>query len=107
MATAQRTFDLNGQPNQLNRIEIAVSESVHRRLTDCPYSYCFNRVVSTYAFGTLTLEGSVASFYLKQVLQSLLRDMEYVDRIANYVQVVNSTGLSSEPDREHLANGSR
>jgi hypothetical protein len=35
------------------------------------------------------------SFYLKQVLQTLLRDLDGVTRIANRVDVVSPTGLSS------------
>ena len=73
-----------------------VAESVKQRLLACSYSYCFSRVKWRYAQGTLTLEGSVATFYLKQILQTMLRDVENVDQIANHVDVVSSTGLSSE-----------
>jgi hypothetical protein len=80
-----------------------VAESVRQRLSACPYAYCFSRVNWRYAHGTLTLEGSVASFYLRQILQSMLRSVENVDRIANDVDVVSSTGLSSERAVEHLS----
>jgi hypothetical protein len=80
-----------------------VAESVRQRLSTCPYAYCFRRVKWRYAHGTLTLEGSVASFYLKQVLQTILLGMENVDRIANDVDVVSSTGLSSERSVEHMS----
>jgi hypothetical protein len=43
----------------------------------------------------LVLTGRVASFYLKQVLQTLIRGIESVERIDNRVDVVSSTGLSS------------
>jgi hypothetical protein len=76
---------------------------VRQRLSSCPYVYCFSRVSWRYAHGTLTLEGSVASFYLKQILQSMLRSVENVDRISNDVDVVSSTGLSSERAVEHLS----
>jgi hypothetical protein len=33
---------------------------------------------------------------MKQILQTMLRDIEHVERIANQVDVVSSTGLSSE-----------
>jgi hypothetical protein len=43
----------------------------------------------------LTVRGCVPSFYLKQVLQSVLRDVEGVRWIDNQVDVVASDGLSS------------
>ena len=43
----------------------------------------------------LVVEGVVPTFYLKQVLQSLLRRLDDVRRIDNRVKVVCSTGLSS------------
>ena len=73
-----------------------VEESARRRLAeDCPYAFCFNQVKFRYSQGTLTLTGRVPSFYLKQVLQTLLRDLDDVARIDNRVDVVSSTGLSS------------
>jgi hypothetical protein len=42
----------------------------------------------------------VPSFYLKQVLQELLRNIAQVDRIENDVAVVSSTGLSSGGPRQ-------
>jgi hypothetical protein len=74
---------------------------VEERLSRCPYSYYFNRISWYYVGGTLTLEGQVPSFHLKQMLQTLLRDIEKVDRLANEVDVVNPCGLSSErPTRQ-------
>jgi hypothetical protein len=43
----------------------------------------------------LVVRGSVPTFYLKQVLQSVLRDLEGVRGIDNQVMVVSSRGLSS------------
>lgn len=43
----------------------------------------------------LTIQGRVPSFYLKQVLQSLLQNVGGVRRIDNQVDVVASNGLSS------------
>ena len=61
----------------------------------CPYAFCFNQVTFSYSHGVLTLEGRLPSFYLKQVLQTLLRDLDGVTRIVNRVDVVSATGLSS------------
>jgi hypothetical protein len=43
----------------------------------------------------LMIHGQVPSFYLKQLLQTVLRDIQCVQRIENYVDVVSSNGLSS------------
>ena len=47
----------------------------------------------------LVVRGSVPSFYLKQVLQSALHDLDGVDRVDNQVEVVSSDGLSSLGDK--------
>ena len=73
-----------------------VDEGVRERLGKCPYSHYFNRVTWCYVRGTLTLEGCVPTFYMKQILQTMLRDLEHVDQVSNEVDVVSSTGLSSE-----------
>jgi hypothetical protein len=73
---------------------------LQERLSNCAYSYYFSRITWHYARGTLTLEGRVPTFYLKQILQTILRDIDYVQRIANDVDVVSSTGLSSEREAE-------
>ncbi len=41
----------------------------------------------------LTLRGAVPSFYLKQVLQTAVRDLECVRLVDNHVQVIPSDGL--------------
>jgi hypothetical protein len=45
--------------------------------------------------GRLFVDGKLPSFYLKQVLQTILRDVPGVRQIDNRVNVVSSTGLSS------------
>lgn len=45
--------------------------------------------------GTLRVTGKLPSFYLKQVLQTALRDLPGVSRVDNRVAVVSSNGLSS------------
>ncbi|MEM1303350.1 MAG: BON domain-containing protein [Planctomycetota bacterium] len=47
--------------------------------------------------GRLVLTGRLPSFYLKQMLQSILRDLPGVANIDNRVDVVRWDGLSSEP----------
>jgi hypothetical protein len=45
----------------------------------------------------LIVNGKLPSFYLKQVLQTILRDVSGVRRIDNRVNVISSNGLSSTP----------
>lgn len=77
-----------------------VDDIVRHRIKTCPYSFVFNKITWQFADGTLTLRGSVSSFYLKQVLQELLLNIDRVDCIQNEAAVVCSTGLSSDgPDK--------
>jgi len=61
---------------------------------------CFHGRAQTFEFerkgDVLTIRGCVPSFYLKQVLQGLLKNLEGVERIDNRVDVVSPAGLSSE-----------
>jgi hypothetical protein len=77
-------------------VSARVDTGVRERLGNCAYAYYFNMVTWYYVDGTLTLEGCVPTFYMKQILQTMLRDLEHVERIANEVAVISSTGLSSE-----------
>jgi hypothetical protein len=45
--------------------------------------------------GKLYVDGKLPSFYLKQVLQTILRDVPGVRQIYNRVSVASSTGLNS------------
>ena len=83
-------------PAEKRSVEQQVYQAVERRLKACPYAFVFGGIVADYAAGRLTLRGRVPSFYLKQMLQELLRGIEHVDQFRNEVDVVNSIGLSSE-----------
>jgi hypothetical protein len=48
-----------------------------------------------YFDGALMVRGAVPSFYLKQLLQTVLTELEGVALINNKVNVVSSEGLSS------------
>ena len=73
-----------------------VHETVRRRIDGCSYKFIFCNVTWHCNDGHLTLRGCVPNFYLKQVLQELLRGIERVKLITNSVDVVSSTGWSSE-----------
>ena len=72
-----------------------LDHAIRQRLNDCAYRFCFNQISWTLDENRLVLRGRVPSFYLKQVLQTLLRDLTCVAQIDNRVDVVSSSGLSS------------
>jgi hypothetical protein len=57
------------------------------------------------ADGAIVIQGAVPTFYLKQLLQALLRDVKGVERVINRVEVVCGHGLSgcSQQTRERCA----
>jgi hypothetical protein len=59
------------------------------------YALCFRDISFHHADGVLTMRGRLASFYSKQVLQTLLHGLEGVQGIENRVDVVNPAGRSS------------
>ena len=73
-----------------------IHETVGRRIDGCSYKFIFGKVTWQSNDGHLTLLGCVPNFYLKQVLQELLHGIERVKLITNNVDVVSSTGMSSE-----------
>lgn len=93
MSVAHENRKLNEESSALGHVTMAVQQ----RLDECPYAFIYSFVEFEYDQGRLTLCGRVPSFYLKQMLQELLRDIEHVRQIENHVDVVNSNGLSSVP----------
>jgi hypothetical protein len=65
---------------------LAEHSHFRRRADDFRYEYCD---------GALMVRGAVPSFYLKQILQTVLMRLEGVALINNQVNVVSSEGLSS------------
>ncbi len=76
------------------RIRQQVDQAVRDRIRACPYGFYFNRVCWHLEDGVLYLSGSVPTYYLKQTLQTQLRDLDHVTRIENAVEVLNARGLS-------------
>jgi hypothetical protein len=86
----------SGQAEHVLDDETHVAELAKQRLSeDRLYRFYFREITCSCEDGVLTLEGRVPSFYLKQVLQTMLFGVGGVDRIDNRVDVVNSSGLSS------------
>ena len=76
-------------------IRESVSRSINERLTNCSYAFYLNSISWSYENGQLTLRGRVPTFQLKQMLETLLRDVAHVETVVNNVDVVSSTGLST------------
>ncbi len=73
----------------------AVEEAVRHRLsTESPYAI-FRNVTYNFEDGLLTLRGEVPSFYVKQILQTRLRDIDGVSQIDNQVEVPPTDSTSS------------
>jgi hypothetical protein len=86
----------DGQSEVVLHDDTGIAELAERRLSeDQLYRFYFREITCKSDGGTLTLRGRVPTFYLKQVLQTMLGGLEGVDRIDNQVDVVNSEGLSS------------
>jgi hypothetical protein len=73
-----------------------VDACVQQRLDCCDYRFVFNNVTWHYEADSLTLSGCAPNFYLKQLLQEMMRGIDHVEQVHNNVDVVSSTGLSSE-----------
>ena len=95
-------WKIEGQSELMLHGETDVEELAKQRLSeDQLYNFYLRGITCSFDRGVLTLEGRVPTFRLKHVLQTMLFDVEGVDRIDNRVDVVNSTGL-----RSHGARGS-
>ena len=88
-------MEMEPSPNRTAADE-RIHETIRRRIDGCSYKFIFMKVTWHCQDGHLTLRGCVPNFYLKQVLQELLRGIEQVKLITNSVDVVSSAGMSSE-----------
>ncbi len=61
------------------------------------FRYHLDSIFIDYQKGRLIITGRLPSFYLKQMLQTVLRTLPEVQQIDNRVDVVSSRGLSSIP----------
>ena len=60
-------------------------------------SHLFRRTITCrYAHGVLRLDGKVPSFYLKQMAQSLMQDIDGVEQVDNALIVANPYGVSGD-----------
>lgn len=82
-------------PTDSVRIRESVNQCINDRLASCSYAFYLNSITWSFEKGQLTLNGRVPTFQLKHMLETLLRDVAYVDDFVNNVDVISSTGLST------------
>ncbi|MEX2308555.1 MAG: BON domain-containing protein [Pirellulales bacterium] len=70
------------------RVHELLSQHPHFRGRACNFKY-------EYREDLLIVRGCVPSFYLKQILQTVLKDVDGVTHIDNQVDVISSFGVSS------------
>ncbi len=82
--------------DQVEEASAEVMQSVKGTLSrSCHFTRHWREIRCDFEDGVLTLYGNVPSFYLKQVLQSILKDLPGIARIDNRVEVISAAGLSS------------
>lgn len=97
MITSSTTVETRALAIRAKNLPARVEQAARQRIIDaCPYRYYFRNVAFEFDEGVLAIYGRVPSFYLKQVLQTVLAGLPDIERIDNQVEVVNSAGLSSE-----------
>jgi hypothetical protein len=67
--------------------QASVQDLVEQRLRSNPYLSLRN-ITSDYLDGVLVLRGCVPTYYLKQMAQEVVTDLEGVERIDNQIQVL-------------------
>jgi hypothetical protein len=81
-------------PNKVQ--QCGVTEIVEKRLRESMY-IALRTVSCHFKDGLLTFRGIVPTFYLKQVIFSLVEGLEGIKGINDEIDVVNPRGLSSVP----------
>ena len=80
-----------------NDSNAAVEIACQQRLADSPYAVSFRGVGVRIADGKLVLDGIVASFFMKQMLQTLFKDVADRLQIVNRVEVAEPGASSAAP----------
>jgi hypothetical protein len=80
-----------GEP-VVQRAQAMLNTHIHFRGRAARFEFDFQEDV-------LIVRGTVPTFYLKQILQRALKDVEGVRLIDNQVQVISAAGLSSIRNR--------
>lgn len=89
MATVQRTRSSVSRRSEPRTPVIDVAGVAHKVLGSSEFG-ALGLVQCSFLNGCLTLRGTVRSYHLKQMAQTLVRDLPGVARIANRVEVAFS-----------------
>jgi osmotically-inducible protein OsmY len=77
----------HGGGPQVDTQAVGVCRKVRQRFEECPYR-ALRRLSASCEFGVLTLHGSVGTYYMKQLAQSIAQQVDGVHSIVNQVEVV-------------------
>jgi hypothetical protein len=91
---------LSARPRKVRGVEIAAREALAEHIHFRGRADQFELTAYEEA---LVVRGSVPSFYLKQMLQTVLQNVEGVRQVHNRVVVISSQGLSSAPGERRSA----
>jgi hypothetical protein len=98
--TNQLRWAMEARKNQSIQDAISRRIDIEQRAYSLVNAHChFHRRAGLFEFtcekDVLIVRGNVPTFYLKQVLQSALQDLEGIRTIDNRVTVISSQGVSS------------
>ena len=71
---------------KMRRPDAVLEDCLRQQFRACPYRE-LARTQCRYHRGTVTLEGEVSSFYLKQIAQTVARRVQGVERVVNHMNV--------------------
>jgi hypothetical protein len=72
-----------------------VADQARALLLRNPY-LALKNVACEYSEGVLTLRGYLPSYYLKQIAQTIVANLEGVDRLVNAIEVVSTANRRTE-----------
>ena len=85
----------------IQECQCRVAEGVKKRWMNCGYS-SLKYISCRCDDGVLVIDGTVPSYYFKQMAQELARSVEGIHQIENRLSVVDAVG--SEPQEDHRTN---
>ncbi len=95
LATRKRRFPPQSYSGVVVSMEREVAAGAQTRLRQS--SYCeLRRVRCDFHEGVLTLRGRLPSYYLKQIAQTVVREIDEVDIVVNQVEVTGLAGRLEE-----------
>ena len=90
MSSAETLSQHRVLTNQVLQSESNISQAAERLLVQSGYP-CLQGLTCRYYEGILTLHGSVPSYYMKQVAQTVVKEIKEVSLVDNRLHVVSST----------------